>query len=420
MFFQLNRDGLTHSPHVSWGHAVSADLVHWQELEPALVPVPPEIGCWSGSTVIGPDGPVIAYTRIASSDWDRGQVALARPTSGMTHWRRDASPPVVDGPPDELDIIAFRDPQIRPTHGDDDAGVSTGWMAILGGGLVGIGGCAVQYSVSEDLVQWTPLGVLASRDVEMIKPFSTGTVWECPQFVRVDGQWVLIVSVWQEGVGLFVAYATGDYDGSTFEPTLWGRFAHDDLQYATTTFIDASGAVCAMSWVRELSDLTVDDPSPWRSAMSLPMRLSVSQGRLLVSHHPGVRSCFTDVLAECVVDSELQMDLPSDRAWLLSMRAEHAAVVTATRGSALVWRLTVDPEDGSGIVVGPDGAEIVRWEALAAHWEAELVVDADLVSLTSPQAGGCVVARLPPGTATADSLEIAADTAALRLATQAG
>lgn len=79
MFFQYNPDGTSQSPHVSWGQASSSDLVLWQEGPVALTPTDDEVGCWSGSTVLAPDGPVIAYTSVRPDDWDAGRVVLARP-----------------------------------------------------------------------------------------------------------------------------------------------------------------------------------------------------------------------------------------------------------------------------------------------------------------------------------------------------
>ena len=53
MFYQYNPNGPFHGT-IHWGHAVSADLVHWRHLPIALAPEPgtaDEDGCWSGCAV---------------------------------------------------------------------------------------------------------------------------------------------------------------------------------------------------------------------------------------------------------------------------------------------------------------------------------------------------------------------------------
>src|SRR5207247_4559627 len=53
LFYQYNPHGPFHA-HIHWGHAVSADLVHWTDLPIALTPTAERAdahGCWSGSAI---------------------------------------------------------------------------------------------------------------------------------------------------------------------------------------------------------------------------------------------------------------------------------------------------------------------------------------------------------------------------------
>lgn len=387
MFFQHNPSALVHTPHVSWGHARSPDLVTWEELPPALEPLDDEVGCWSGSAVLATTGPVIAYTRIATDDWDQGQVALARPAADMITWHRDVGPPVVPGPPTTPPIVAFRDPQIR-SDGES-------WKAVIGGGIPGLGGCAVQYSISPDLSVWSYAGVLASRPAGIGVPFATGTVWECPQFLEIDGHWVLIVSVWEAGEGLFVAYAIGDFDGDHFVAQTWGRFAQDDLQYATTTFADAAGRPCAMSWLRESPALPTDDSSPWRSAMSLPVELAVRDGALVARFHRNLRHQFDEVDLRPVDRGRHEVSLPPQAGpWRLRVANCESLAISVEDAQGSLWALTGDVDSESMVFRG-------GLEGLAPTWplrsrgafEVDIIVDADIVEVASPQAGGVAAQR---------------------------
>ena len=65
IFFQYNPKGAMWVVNLTWGHAVSEDLIHWVELEPALVGDQwYDIGgVWAGSATIRPNGqPIILYT----------------------------------------------------------------------------------------------------------------------------------------------------------------------------------------------------------------------------------------------------------------------------------------------------------------------------------------------------------------------
>lgn len=275
LFMQYVPGSLEWKSNLSWGHAVSTDLVHWRELEPALDPLADEVGCWSGSVVVDDDGvPHMFYTRPSHEEWGRGIAVHAIGNADLTQWTRQAA--VIDGPP-TTEYYDFRDPQVRR---DGDV-----WKMTIGAGKRGFGGAALQFS-SSNLTEWSFDGELASRASTDEEPFITGEVWECPQFLQVDGRWVLLVSAMDAGQENLaeVVYAVGDYDGARFTPHTWGRFGHSRLVYATTTFRDADGAACAMSWLRS----PVTEGQAWAGEQTLVHRLNVIDDRLVVSQHPNL------------------------------------------------------------------------------------------------------------------------------------
>lgn len=275
LFCQYDPERVRWTPPLSWGVAESTDLVHWSPLRTALRPASAAEGCWSGTAVIQDGRPVLLYTRVDATPGrhDIGQIVLAHPAGD--DWVSEAEP-VIPGPPDGLDVRHFRDPHL--TRAAD------GWRMVVGAGLAPATGAVLGYR-SPDLRRWEFTGVVCSRPLDAPGPVWTGSVWECPQLLELAGRWVLIVSVAHERTEHVVA-ATGSFDGTTFTPGEFHRLTYGAAPYATTTFLDADGRRCALSWLREPEPATGD----WAGALSLPAVLELAGDRVVARPHPVVDS----------------------------------------------------------------------------------------------------------------------------------
>ena len=280
LFYQTLPGRVIWAPDCRWGHCVSPDLVHWREKPLALSPAPYETGCWSGSYLAaGEDGaPTILYTRVVGDSWNIGQVAIAHGSADSTVWTTSASDVVIPAPPDQLRVSAFRDPYVWK---DDDS-----WKMIIGAELSAGTAAALQYS-SADLRHWNYDGVLCSRPGTETQGTWTGTLWECPQFFALGNDWILLVSVWNDDNLHYVAAAVGGYDGAVFHPRGWEQLTYGLSAYAMSTFIDADGRRCAMSWLREEPQ---NNPEllGFAGAHSVAATVNLLEGRLVLRPHPSV------------------------------------------------------------------------------------------------------------------------------------
>ena len=386
LFYQLNPASPVWAEACHWGQASSPDLVRWQDPRVALAPGPAEAGCWSGSVVVDQGSPVIVYTSVLSGAPGMGRVALAEGDAKWRRWTPDPTGPVLPAPDPALGLAHVRDPYVW-RDGD-------GWRMLLGAGSTGGRPSVLQYS-SADLRRWRPDGVLAEPDDDL--PGPGGTVWECPQLFRLDGSWVLMVSVWDEAPQ-GVACAVGDYDGHRFTARAWHRLA-GDLLYATTTFLDAAGRRCALSWVQE--------PGPaagaWAGALTTPWLLGLDGDRVVVRPHPDVDSLRTGAVtgpgARDLGPEPVVSRCPGP-AFDLLLRAAPAGsriTLTLTDDGGLLMSVLLDPTAAETVVSGAastrtaaplgatsDGAVVLR-----------MLVDDGVVELF-PAGGAVLAARLRP------------------------
>ena len=368
-FFQYVPRDTKWESDLHWGHAVSTDGVHWQDRGSALLPAAEDVGCWSGSLVIA-EQPTIFYTNPTADDWGRGQIVRAVGSSDLSTWIRDGV--VIDGQP-EGRFRDFRDPQVRRSE--------HGWTMVVGAGIREFGGCVLQFS-SADLQTWQYDGVLVSAAFEPTADLPLGDVWECPQFLNVDGTWVLMISAMVAGGDYFrQLYAIGDYDGRTFSPRVWGDFGHGDLAYATTTFTDAEGVPSTMSWFREVPE-TLPAGSPWAGAQSIVHHLRVADNTLLAPFHPNLDAALPAV----------QLD------GFMNVNFERAVrFVTPARGGLTLRDSSHSVEirfDEQRVRVLCDG-EVVVDATCAEPTSLDLVVDAEWLEFVCGNVEGIFVARIP-------------------------
>ncbi|MEY4322902.1 MAG: hypothetical protein RL410_683, partial [Actinomycetota bacterium] len=294
-------------------------------------------------------------------------------------WTRTSETPLVDGPA-EPTYFDFRDPQVRR---DGDV-----WKMTIGGGIREVGGAAFQYS-SSDLNTWVFDGVIAHGDKNMTTPIFTGTVWECPQFFQVDGQWVLLISA-MDGKGLQQElYALGDYDGLNFVPRTWGFFGHTTMMYATTTFTDNSGRTCAISWLRESDGKTPED-SLYAGAQGITSVIEIVDDRLVLTPHPDFDKYFEDRVD---VTSPLTVDRVGS-AWRIAVdlvAESKFSVIVAGENS---WSLSIDRARDE-LIVTVEEKVLLEMPLGAEPGVLDFVVDADLLEVFWSAGEGSAAVHIP-------------------------
>lgn len=262
LFYQYNPKDLVWGP-MHWGHAVSTDLIHWQNLPIALYP--DDIGpIWSGSAVVDKNntsGLVPGGGLVAIYSYQNQSQGIAYSIDNGRTWTKYAGNPIIPAIAKD-----FRDPKVFWYEPNME------WIMIIAAGR------ELQIYNSLDLIQW-----------EMTDHFGgglAGGVWEVPDLfpLEIDGQtkWVLLASASQMAPagGGGIRYLIGDFDGKTFtynesDPILWLDYGPDN--YAGTTWNDVpDGKRVYIGWMSNWQYAANTPTSPWRGAMTLPRELTLA------------------------------------------------------------------------------------------------------------------------------------------------
>ena len=301
LFYQHNPAGNVWG-NMSWGHATSTDLLHWDE-QPVAIACDEQEAIFSGSAVLDvrntsgfgtADHPplVAVYTSAyspASPLGSRQAQSLAFSTDDGATWTKYARNPVLDRASAD-----FRDPKVFWYDGD----AGSYWVMVAAEAT----DREVVLYKSADLKTWEYLSTFGPAN-------ATGGVWECPDLFElpVDGDaentgWVLVVNLSPGGIagGSGGQYFIGTFDGVAFvsESTVTEGLQGDDGRmaeygwldwgrdyYAAVSFSNAPGGRRLMiGWMNNWQYGAVTPTTGWRSAMSLvrEVRLARRGGKVVL------------------------------------------------------------------------------------------------------------------------------------------
>ena len=278
LFYQYNPQGQVWG-HMSWGHAVSSDMVHWQHL-PLAIPEDPNYMIYSGSAVVDwnnssglckstdPKDKSCLIAIYAAAYKDRQKQHIAYSDDRGRTWNSYSGNPVID-----VDAEDFRDPKVFWYEPQKK------WALVA---VLADHRRALFFS-STDLKTWTKMSEFGPAGDDEGQ-------WECPDLLdlAIDGtneqRWVLIINrnPGAPAGGTGVRYLIGDFDGTQFiekegaGQKLWADYGKDF--YATNSFNDMPKGDERRIWMGWTSNwlYAKDEPTAlWRGAQSIPRTLSL-------------------------------------------------------------------------------------------------------------------------------------------------
>ena len=268
-----------------WGHAVSTDLLHWEYLPAALAPDEfyDKDGCFSGSAITLPDGRhLLMYTGVVQERQKNGGVCDVQTQclavgDGIDYEKYEKNPVI-----DERDLpegssrIDFRDPKIwREEDGS--------YSCVIGNRPADGSGQILLFT-SPDGFEWKFKNVLIANKNRF------GRMWECPDFLQMDGKWVLLTSPqdmlpqgfeYHNGDGTLCLIGSLNEQKDTFTDEHSQSIDYGIDFYAPQTILTQDGRRVMIGWMQNWDTCNVKGYSnPWFGQMSLPRELSIKNGRL--------------------------------------------------------------------------------------------------------------------------------------------
>jgi beta-fructofuranosidase len=267
LFFQYNptdwRWGNLH-----WGHAVSEDLLHWEELEMALYPQRDrgETHCYSGCSYLH-DGKIeLFYTSVGQGDrcQNSGAQQWVATTDDHLRWRQIPENPVLSQADNAgKTLTEWRDPFVFQWKGET--------FALLAGIVDGAYN-AVHIYRSRDMRHWEYLNEFYRND-------DPAMVMECPNLVVFGDKVLFIHSIWNVRVLNYFVGTIGEDYALRIEKK--GKVDHGDFFASQISFTE-KGEPILWGWLREDPRRGLLTDGEWAGVQAIPRMISLDEKNRLV------------------------------------------------------------------------------------------------------------------------------------------
>lgn len=301
VFAQVNPAEPVHRD-VHWWHAVSDDLLRFDDLGIALAPShddtrPDRDGIWSGNAVSHGDRIVAYYSAFDSREpLQPPMAAVGTGTAGTTLVPGDtvvaALPAEVVLEGETFALHTCRDPFVLPDRDGDD------FLLLMGAGLESDSGqrraAVLRFRGDDPAATFAYDGVLHHRRAGggAAEPADTGEMWECPAMARPIERGsgreseLLIVSSWYREAGtaypvamLSAGRAFGETaDGGAEDEMLCRRLDDGDAFYAPSLTTAPDGRIVLWGWATERRPQEDWMAGGWAGSLTFPRELTVEDG----------------------------------------------------------------------------------------------------------------------------------------------
>lgn len=358
LFFQYNPFGDKWG-HMSWGHSVSTDLLHWKELPVALPEHDGEM-IFTGSVVVderntsglckdGKPCMVAIYTshHPGNGREQRESQSIASSQDRGRTWQFYAGNPVLD-----LDMADFRDPNVS-------------WNDQVHRWVMAVAlpnEHKVAFYTSADLKQWAKVSTFGPEG-------ATGGQWECPDLLEVPTEegkkiWALKVGInpgaLQGGSG--EQYFLGSFDGREFHtlsgtPVRWTDYGKDSYCAISFNHLPPNEKPTLLGWMSNWQYADKLPTQPWRGQMTLPRRVvAVKDGASFVLSEDPVIAPLRDGAAQAI---RKQLAAGQKTVELLSSESPMEIQLTFAPGDAERFGVRLYSDDSHWTEIGFDAAKHV-------------------------------------------------------------